>query len=130
MKIFGEHYSTYPLHGNGPTTYTRIRLDKGTGFILDQVAKASPNGGLTRKEFNAILGRGGDGQFSNLWTRLLTDGLIVCANGKWVESTRFGFGNRPRRCLAIASLTKNPPSYVITPAGQNILNRLYSKIRG
>lgn len=114
-------------HG-APKTYDHLNLNVGTGFILDQVSKASPNGGLTRKELCEALGRGiPKNQYTLLWSALLDDGLITCCNGHWVNTCRQSFGGYTP-CRMIVSYTKDAPRYVITPLGQKILNKTYERV--
>ena len=114
--------------GGAPKTYERLNLNIGSGFILDQVSKASPNGGLTRKELCEALGWGDPkNQYTLLWSALLDDGLISCCNGRWVNTHRRRFsGYTP--CRMIVSNTKEAPRYVITQLGQEILDKTYERV--
>ena len=103
-----------------PTTWRKLKVDRGCGYILMQLSSRGP---LTRKDVyteGRYAGRYGEGYHSLLWTALIENGMVEPINGWFVRTKVACFGGYVNT-TRVNSFTEAAPKYRITPKGMAVL---------
>ena len=105
------------------TNFSRIKPDRGTGFILMQLFNRGP---LTRKEiFNGSkYGEYRPGFLSTCFTDMMEKGLIEVVNGSMYEYCINNYcTGKIKLAYRAHGAHGKPPIYDLTRAGRDLINR-------